>query len=272
MMQAYNKSFLGIVDILGHGNAENYLDTSHQSSSAALLSRVYETLETQVSNISPSEPLIVWKKYGDGFFIFTKSDDVKLLPKLIKQCTLLLALMQNQGIPLRVAITQGNVKVDFGDSGSTVAGEGWDRLLDYEKALNWSGGWLHLPNYDGVHDPEVTALIASTYLVSEHKSTMVENVYKAPFKNPERYAGDKFWFLNWYKILRKDIGSLEHDIESWWVQYTHNASINESKAAVSKQKNTLEFAEYCVRIYQSANLMYFSKVAPNIDLGEIEKI
>ncbi len=118
---------------------------------------------------------------------------------------------------MRIAITQDTLNVDQPESGLTITGSGWGKLTTLESSMNWMGGILYLPNYDGTHHETVQNLVKTTHLVKEQNS-VPEVSFTAPIKKTHKLLNGKSWFLNWYKILRQPKRDVDISIENWWSQ------------------------------------------------------
>ncbi|MFX1375702.1 MAG: hypothetical protein ACFFA0_07810, partial [Promethearchaeota archaeon] len=187
---------------------------------------------------------------------------------MIKDCCMLIALSLNQSIPLRVAITQGDIKCSTSPGRQTLSGSGWERLKELEGMLDWMGGFLYLPVYDGSHHSTIQKLIQTTFLVRQQHSAKYHFI--APFQKTvlnEKYT----WFLNWQKCLNLEKDPLDVQINHWWNRYSHSNLINEYGEVRKKQNNTIIFADYCRLLREAANLLYFSEVDKTIPIGEINK-
>ena len=144
-MENLTSVFIGIVDLLGYSRAEKYIDQHGPQAASAILATVYEFLDTQTSVHNKTDD-IHWVRYGDGYVFYSDTKNVDLLATMIKSASTLIALSLQQAIPLRIAITQGDVKIiDTQQKGLSITGSGWNALLSLEKALDWMGGWVTLP-------------------------------------------------------------------------------------------------------------------------------
>ncbi|MFQ5980316.1 MAG: hypothetical protein ACE5OZ_19445 [Candidatus Heimdallarchaeota archaeon] len=158
-MQNYQDVFIGYVDILGYKTAEESLDRLGPQSSAEIIKRMWYFLQRRTETYIDHYSEITWMRYGDGYFCHSHDEKIQHLSRMIKDSCNLIALTLNGTIPLRMAITQGNIKIDIPDSGATVTGPGWNQLCDLEGKLASMGGFLYLPGYDGKHDATVQELI-----------------------------------------------------------------------------------------------------------------
>ena len=182
---------------------------------------------------------------------------------------MLIALALNGTIPLRLAITQGDIKIDEPERGATVSGPGWDRLRDLEKRLDWMGGFLYLPNYDGKHYPTVTNLVQTTYLIIQQNHAQNEQHFKAPFKQGKELDSERTWFLNWHKCLHLPKNKQDEQINNWWQNYGGCPTVNDGNDVKRKQENSKIFGNYCRILYEAANLVYFSEIDKSIKIGDI---
>jgi hypothetical protein len=261
--------FIGIVDILGYSEAEKHIDQYGKQASSQILGEMYKFLDTKISVYNRKDD-IHWIRYGDGYVFYSDTDEINLLSAIIKDAINLIALSLNKSIPLRIAITQGDLKIiDTQQNGLSITGSGWNTLLNLEKSLDWMGGWVYLPNYDNNHHQTITDLIRTTHLIIQQTNfSEAKHNFTAPFKEGKKYSKDKTWFLNWQKVLHQENSSNDRLIDNWWQEYTH-VNINDNQDVQRKQKNSKDFAHYCNILYQSAKLTYFSKVSDNL---KIEKI
>lgn len=266
-MKSLTSVFIGIVDILGYSKAEEHIDKYGSEASAAIIKKIYDSLDNYVYSFEKDE--IHWIRYGDGYVFYSESDDIENLELMIKDASKLIALEAINYIPLRIAITQGDIKIDESkQDGLSITGSGWNSLQKLEKALDWMGGWLYLPNYDNRHHPTVTKLISTTHLIIEQNhSNNEQHKFIAPFKT-SNYMKDKAWFFNWQKVLHQQDQDNDNLINNWWISHTHT-SINENSEVQKKQKNTIAFAHYCNTLYQSATLVYFSKINSDLKIESI---
>ena len=270
-MKNYASVFIGVVDILGYSKAEQHIDQFGNQAASAILKNVYDCLDTYTSQYNING--VRWIRYGDGYVFYSETNDVEHLAKMIKDASKLIALSLCQSIPLRIAITQGDIKIiDTQQDGLSITGSGWNVLQSLEKALDWMGGWLYLPNYDNKHHPTVTKLISTTHLIVQQNncSEQTQN-FTAPFKEGNTYPKDKAWFLNWHKVLHQNNDENDKQIENWWLPHTHG-NINGHPDVQQKQYNTRVFAHYCNVLYQSAMLISFSKVIPDQNILKISEI
>ena len=264
----YSSVFIGVVDILGYTNAEQHIDQYGSQAASAILKDVYNRLDQITSPFNING--ICWIRYGDGYVFYSETNDVEHLDKMIKDASKLIAFSFCQSIPLRIAITQGNIKIiGTRQKGLSITGSGWSALQSLEKALDWMGGWLYLPSYDNQHHPTVTKLISTTHLIVQQNNCggQTQN-FTAPFKSSNIYSKERAWFLNWHKVLHQQNQEVDRLIENWWQPYTH-ANIIDHPDVQKKQANTRAFAHYCNFLYESAKLVYFSKVVPDLKISEI---
>jgi hypothetical protein len=194
-MKNLNSVFIGIVDILGYSVAEKHIDQYGNQAASEILGGMYTFLDTQIASYN-NKNSINWIRYGDGYVIYSDTDDINLLSTIIKDSINLIALSLNQSIPLRIAITQGDIKIiDTRQNGLSITGSGWNTLLDLEKSLDWMGGWVYLPNYENKHHQTITDLIGTTHLVIQQTNSSEDSKnFTAPFKEGKVYLNDKAWF------------------------------------------------------------------------------
>lgn len=176
-----------------------------------------------------------------------------------------------QTIPLRMAIIQDNLNIDAPTQGTiTVSGSGWSNIKDVEKRLNWIGGILYLPQYDGHHVRVVDELVHKNYLIIQQNDAKDEQHFMAQFKEREKLDSNNTWFLNWHRILKLSKEKQDEQIDDWWQRYIHDRTISNDKKVKLKQENTKMFADYCRMLYQAAYLVHFSKIDANlVGRGEI---
>ena len=266
-MEIFQDVFTGIVDILGYGNLETRLKKYGIAPSAAIITNIFSFLDNIIDGLRKSTS-ITWIIYGDGYVFYSQDSGINNLSEMVKKNCRLLAFSLNQSIPLRIAITQNTINVDSTGNGTTISGQGWDMLRKIEKSLNWMGGFLYLPNYDGSHHETVRSLIQTTYLV--RKQNIVPDVQFSPPFNQNLGLGTKnTWFLNWQKCFHQPKSRVDTDIDNWWSQFAHDSTINASEDVKEKQKNSIGFADYCRTLHQASNLLYFSEIDDKIDIGKI---
>lgn len=150
----------------------------------------------------------------------------------------------------------------------TITGSGWLQLQELEKTMDWMGGLLHLPSYDNFHQPEVTKLIRSGNLIVEQKilSDAVFN-FEPPYKEEQSLSNNHSWFLNWQKPFKLRNEQSKQYVENWWRSLGYQSS---NPDVINKQQNSIKFAEYCYLIQKCSELVYFSKVCTEIDIGGIQ--
>ncbi len=268
-MKNLSSVFIGIVDILGYTNAECRIDQYGSDASSQILKDMYNSLDTRVENYKNEN--VHWMRYGDGYVFYSETNDIEFLATMIKNAINLLGLSLSQSIPLRIAITQGNIKIIEPDDkvGLTITGAVWNELQKLEKSLDWMGGMLYLPNYDNHHHQMIKQLISTTHLIIQQSSCPVKaQNFIAPFKEANSYSKERVWFLNWHKVFHQQNNENYNLVQNWWYQFTH-CNINKDPAVQKKQKHTLEFAYYCNALYQSSQLIYFSQIQPELNIGEI---
>lgn len=268
-MENYTSVFIGIVDILGYSNLEHHLDQENKGVASHFITNLFSSLDQQV-DLFNQEKNIHWVRYGDGYVFYSQNNDMRCLIKMVKDSSRLIALSLTNTIPLRIAITQGNLKLNKPKStGLTITGSGWLALQKLEKSLDWMGGVLYLPSYDGHHYKEINKLVESTHLIIQQEIlSSPEHCFIAPFKDKSTCNKDRVWFINWHKILHQRDEDLTQSIKIWW----HNFNLQHvpiSDEVIKKQENTLKFATYCNLLYKSSRLIYFSKIAPSIRIDEI---
>lgn len=248
---------------------ESNVDQHSKETASFFIEKLFSLLDQWVDTFNKDEN-IHWVRYGDGYVFYSTSDEMYCLRKVVKDSARLLAFALNQTIPIRIAITQGNIKINKSKTaGLSITGSGWNSLLVLEKSLDWMGGVLSLPSYDGHHHQEITNLIQSTNLIIQHKILTGKNKsFTAPFKKNFNFAKDRVWFINWYKILCQSDEILTQSINRWWHDFqVGNKSISEE--VKKKQNNTIQFARYCITLHESSQLVYFAQVSNNIKIGEI---
>jgi len=181
---------------------------------------------------------------------------------------MLIAFSLNASIPLMISITQDTLYVDKPDSGLTITLSGLGKLMSLENSMNWMGGILYLPNYDGTHHETVQNLIKTTHLVKE-QNNVPEVTFTAPIKKTHQLLNGKSLFFNWYKILRQPKLDVDVSIKNWWSQIVQGGDINEFEEVKQKQNNSIEFADYCRELLQAANLLYYSDIDNKIEIMKI---
>lgn len=271
-MQNYQDVFIGYVDILGYKTAEQSLDRLGARPSSKIFSNMWHFLQRRTEAYNDHYSEITWMRYGDGYFCHSHDEKIQHLSRMVKDSCNLIALTLNDTIPLRMAITQGHIKIDLPDSGATVTGPGWTHLDGLERKLAWMGDLLHLPSYDGKHHATIQDLIQTTHLVKQQHNARNGQHFKAPLKQGEELSPERTWFLNWHKCLHLPKPELDRQIRNWWQNYVRDPAVNESQATITKQENSIVFADYCRTLYHAANLIYFSGIAVSdkyIRIGEI---
>lgn len=265
-MKAYSNVYIGIVDILGYTDLESRLNRLGEEPSTELLSRMFNFLEGTINKFNDSH--ITWIRYGDGYVIYSHKNNIDSLSKIIKDCCYLISIALTQTIPLRIAITQGNIKIDNPPDGLTVSGNGWSELINLEQALNWMGGFLYLSIFDGTHSNIIKELIQTTHLVKQQNNSLNNQHFKAPFKEGKETNKKNSWFLNWHKLLHLPKEGLDQQIKNWWGSFPF--SLNNNKEVKEKQKNSIDFADYCRLLYEAANLIFYSEIDRKINIGKID--
>jgi len=260
-MKEYSNAFIGKIDILGYDNLENRLDLRAR---AAKETEIFDFLDKQMSSNFDNYSEIKWVRYGDGYIISSIDDNPSHLEKIIIGCRMLIAMSLERTIPLRVAITQKTINIDISDKGSTVSGPGWECLRSIEKSLEWMGGFLYLPNYDGRHYPIIKKLIETTSLVVPQNNALNEQRFQPPFKKGKGLKSDRTWFLNWYRCLLLPKEKQDEQIDNWWQGYVQDPKVNDDTDVKSKQENSKMFCDYCRMLCQAAYLVYMSKVNANL--------
>jgi hypothetical protein len=266
-MEIYSNAFIGIVDILGYGKLETRLKEYGIDPSIAIITQIFSFLDNIVDRLQKNTN-ITWNRYGDGYVCYSKDSDIENLCEMVKRNCMLIALSLNQSIPLRIAITQNTISVDITMNGLTISGQGWDVLIEIEKSLDWMGGFLYLPNFDGSHYDTVQNLIQTTYLIKE-QNHIPEVKFCPPFKQKLNFITDTTWFLNWQKCFHQPKNQVDKDIENWWSQFAQGSKLNTSEKVKVKQKNSINFADYCRALNQASNLIYYSEINRNIDIFTI---
>ena len=267
-MEIFQNVFIGFIDILGYTNLENKLLSYGIEPSKAIITNMFTKLDTFIDGFR-KKTNITWIRYSDGFVFYSQDGAINNLFEMVKTNCMLLALSLNASIPLRIAITQNTLNIDNAEIGTTISGRGWGVLSEMEKSLNWMGGFLYLPNYDGTHHETVLSLIKTTYLVI--KQNHVPDVkFNPPFKQDLKFSTKNSWFLNWQKCFHQDKPRVDSDIKNWWSQFPPHNTNNVSEEVKEKQKNSIEFADYCRELHQASKLLYFSEIDKNIDIGIID--
>jgi len=110
-MIEYTNAFIGIIDILGYDKLEKRLDKYGKSPSEALIKQIFDFLDKQMSSNFDNYSEIKWVRYGDGYIISSIDDNPSHLEKIIIGCRMLIAMSLEKTIPLRIAITQKNIKI-----------------------------------------------------------------------------------------------------------------------------------------------------------------
>lgn len=267
-MKALNNIYFGYIDILGYKNFETKINSYPKESAEHFLNNLYSSLEGNIKSFKTNSN-IMWRRYGDGYVIHSPDDNIEYLAEIIKKSSRLIAFSLNVSIPLRIAISQGNLNIDEPDSGLTISGAGWNHILNLESSMNWMGGILYLPNYDGTHQPTIQRLISSSNLIKKQDYTKVTN-FTPPIKRGINLMPDKYWFLNWYKIFKQPKSQLDTSIINWWSQLLPNNGLNDDEGVKEKQENSIEFADYCRNLLKACELVYFSEIDKKIDIGGIQ--
>lgn len=266
-MQTFPNSFVGIVDILGYSDLEAHLDQFGAQVSGLQLGKVFDSLARQIARFDSTG--VVWTRYGDGWVFHSPDAGVDYLAAMVKSSCSLIALALNQSIPLRIAITQDSIKVSCDNKGTTITGSGWDVLQKIEKCMDWMGGVLYLPSYDGSHHSTVQNLVAKTFLVRRQVSMATAARFEPPIKPGAAIRVDKSWFLNWQRCLNQPKSTLDASVESWWSEFRLGGTAAISEEVRRKQEITIRFADYCRELRDACNLLYFADVCPDLRIGDI---
>ena len=161
-----------MVNIYAAGNKfyenieKNLSSRARGEASSALLAQIYRQMD-QLVKYAIGETGIIWIRHQDGYVFHSPDSDVMHLSCLVKVASRLIAHALNVSYPLRVAITQDTLNVDQTEKGMSVTGPGWSDSLKLEKALDWMGGVLYLPQYDGTHQKTIEELVCTAFLVEE---------------------------------------------------------------------------------------------------------
>lgn len=273
-MESYTNVYIGLVDILGFSNISKNLDRLGDKPSTAIISRMLDFLGRLVHRSKNSN--ISWIRLQDGYLCYSHENNIDYLEDIIRDCCYLISMALTQTIPLRCAITQGDIKIgNPPDGGISVFGYGFENLVKLEKALTWMGGFLYIPN---LNDPEKTLkkLIKTTHLVIEQKASKEDQHFTVPFKKGGelkiKFNNNNSWFLNWHKLLHSSEADVKKQIEGWFSAFPIGSLKKDEKLEEEikeKQKNSIEFANYCRQLYNAANLMYHSEIDKGIDIGKI---
>jgi hypothetical protein len=88
-------------------------------------------------------------RYNDGYVFYSESSDPRHLKTMVKYAALLIGSALSNTVPLRVAITQGDLRVTKDPINGTPFFDdtGWDLVLELEKALDWMGGWVVISSW-----------------------------------------------------------------------------------------------------------------------------
>lgn len=267
-MKALNNIYFGYIDILGYKNFETLINSYPKETEEHYLNSLYSKLDG-IINMFKTNSNITWSRYGDGYLVHSPDENIEYLTEIVKKSSRLIALSLNASIPLRIAISQGNLNIDEPESGLTISGSGWSNILKLESSMNWMGGILYLPNYDGIHQPPVQSLISSTNLIKKQDYSQETN-FTPPIKNGINLLSDKYWFLNWFKVLKQPKSQLDTSIMNWWSQNSPINKLSDDERVAEKQKNSIEFADYCRNLLKACELVYFSEVEKKINIGQIQ--
>ena len=89
-MESYNNVYIGYVDILGYKNIERRLDPFGKEASAELISRILSFLDSLMEKFDDTQ--FTWKRYGDGYVLFSHNEEIDNLSKIIKNCCYLISM------------------------------------------------------------------------------------------------------------------------------------------------------------------------------------
>jgi len=270
-MKSYSNVYIGFIDILGFSNMKKNLDRFGDEASTAIISKMFTSLEQIVQPFSTEN--MTWINVQDSFLCYSHDDSIDHLVKIIKDSCYLISMALTQSIPLRCAITQGDIQIET-EKGFRAFGSGFDLVMELEKIFNWMGGLVYIQN---LNDPEkkINKLIETTHIVIEQNST--HQCFKAPLNEKEKlsivFNNNNSWFLNWHKLLHSSEEDVRKQIKGWFSQFHINSSkIDEElgKEIIEKQEHSIAFANYCISLYEACLLIYHSKINREIDIGKIQ--
>jgi len=255
----HKNSFIGIVDILGYSNQEH----AASAHGTFFQEQVFQKLDSIVKHVFGSEVEI--HRYGDGYVFASKN-----LNDVVIGSNFLIAQSLTQYIPLRVAITQGDLTVSKPEkSGLTVSGKDWVRLMNLEKKLDCMGGLVHLPQLDGSVYPKIQKLISETRLIKTITNGITPG-FQIPLKEGHSLHKDKFFFLNWQKPLQLKSDQFSLYINSWWNGFPSSANAAAADDTVkNKQENTIQFGDYCVRLHDAVKLSWNAGLIDDYNIGSL---
>lgn len=180
--------YFGYIDILGYDDVEKGWNSFKPDVKAALITKLFSTVDRTVEGIINRADQIEYLRYGDGFIVYSIVNSKRALGNIIEVCLQTISFLSNQQIPTRVAIIEDNFNISIlnNGKGATVSGKAWNRILVLEKSLDWCGGVLILEKYDGRHHDVITDLVNIQRLVIEN-SRSEWATFEAPWKDRSKY-------------------------------------------------------------------------------------
>lgn len=227
-----------MIDILGFSRmekeAEKHGDFFHN--------KLFDNLDSLANQCLQN--LSEYHRYTDGY-IFVSDSMTNAVNSLNKFICFSLASQ----IPLRAYLSVGDIRISHSNkSGLTISGAGLHKINTYEKALNWMGGLLYLPEHDDRHIDEINDLISNLDIIKPNTHGLLLN----PSKPDTNLIEGKYWYLNWQKPLKLDQEKIKTLINQWWSSYPRQNNID-SEDVILKKKNTIEYGNYC---YELRNSIY----------------
>ena len=131
-------------------------------------------------------------RFSDTILLYSDETDLEL-GHIIFASNRLIAFMILKGLPVRGALTKGELFVD--EDNSLVLGEGLIRAYELEQSQQWSGGIID-PDRISIHEN----ILDRDRSVANIEDVIVETrsvfKYPAPFKT-ECYIADSVWCFGW---------------------------------------------------------------------------
>ena len=180
-------------------------------------------------------------RFSDTILFYIEEESLLSFLHILLTSARLVSLMFLNGLPIRGAITKGELYVD--DSNSLILGEGLIRALDLEKEQQWAGAIIDSERINIPHDltdePSSYGKQWSIIGKSEHLLK-----YEAPLKN-KILSTKKVWCLGWPTLLSKMPESeLIECFSSYYPLSDKTIKKNLSPDAKEKLENTLKFFNY----------------------------
>ncbi|WP_293887852.1 MULTISPECIES: hypothetical protein [unclassified Sphingobacterium] len=241
MYKALDTKFVAFFDILGFKNLveknshedlikiynDALCDTVNKIREIGIEHHNYD--KTAVESLESISQFII----SDSIILIQNEFNHRGLFFLILQSRVLLRMGINEGIPLRGAISLGEISV-LENLGTTIVGRGLTNAYQMESIQNWSGAIID-PNCFKIHPNDISFI---NILTKSDKPLLIE--YDVPLK---AFYEDNFFAINWV-----DKSDSIDDIRNAF--YSHKKEI-ESPKQEEIINNTLQFAKYIKGIVRS---------------------